>query len=139
VEKEIAKLQLDRYYSLSQAMPFLPFKARWYAARWIELGTLRAVVQSGDTPTRNRYLLLGRWVKKFTDDYKKGKYAELSRATLYDRNPKNVLYFRYGVEELKHIVGKHKMKTVDELFAHLMLENKTHGRKIKTKSNSNAA
>lgn len=120
-------------------MPFLPFKARWYAARWIEIGVLKAIVQEGASPTRNRYTLLGRWIKKFNDDYKKGKYSELSRATLYDRDAKSVLYVRYGVEELRHIASKHKFKTVNELFAHLTLENKTHVRKIKAESNSHAA
>ena len=70
--KSYTEIDLDYYYSLQQAMPFLPFKSRdWVARKYLKTGILRA--KKIGKKYGIRYKIKGSSLVRFIEKYNSGR------------------------------------------------------------------
>lgn len=101
------KLNLDEFYSLSQAQKFIGIKSRQNLVKYINEGSLQVIISNEGI--QRRYAIKGEWIDSFNERYKKG----LIRGK------------KFTIEELKlnlldtlNFCKEHNIKTLKELLKH---------------------
>lgn len=80
--KNFKEIDWDYYYSLQQAMPFLPFKSRdWVARKYLKTGILRA--KKIGEKYGIRYKIKGSSLQKFIQKYNSGRIEIKNYETIH--------------------------------------------------------
>lgn len=69
----MAQFKLKSEYSISEAMEFLPFKARATVVKLINTGRLKSIELGSPSKYGQRYIILGKWIKEYLTERKRAK------------------------------------------------------------------